>query len=1477
MERNKNLYIEIKPVESVTRLDFSPYGALDILRDSCFIEPNGATIPETFNNDTPVTGGVADIRAGSYSQGIQCGTCGQNLNKCPGHMGHIKLSEPVYHRGFLESVEGILNCCCIKCRNLLPKISEDTKEELINTLSKKQRLSYVKKLSKNVQICYVCGNPAYKIKQDTKTGAITLISEPKKKQDEKEPGKRKRPPQHIPAQLAYDMLSEISQSNCNFLGLNYRPENLITTIHPLASIQIRPSIRTDAVATQRKEDGITVVCLNIVKSNENLKDAKGDGSLKSTNTDESYYLLQIHCDAFFSNDDTGASKLLQKNKQPIKSITERIKGKDGRIRGNLMGKRVNMSARSVITSELCALNEIRIPLAIAKKITYPEIVTDRNINFLQKIVNNGPARYPGANFIKKRVYINGEYVEKEYSLAAYLKTPKQIIIGDVVERHLIDGDAILFNRQPSLHKMSMMGHICKIIPDPRILTFGLNVNVTEPYNADFDGDEMNLHAPQSPQTLCEILAICNVAKRFVHPGTSKISFQIKQDTVMGCYVQTLDTTYIDWKDCMNISMITSKGLSEFPANKQISGRDLLSLIIPPNINITKYKDNGDYVMNVINGKLLAGTLSKPDAMFILQKTWFQNGSTDSLHFIDDLHMMMLRFLMIYGFTTSIGDTYINDEIMNEVNKIKETVRKSTETNITEYENDPYKITQFAFEENQKTSLQAKQNDVNKLMMTNLSKNGGLYKAILSGSSGADLNASQIAAFIGQTIVEGKRIQNKFNNRTLPCFFQYENSASARGFIFNSFVKGMDPVELFFHCAGSREGIINTSINTANTGYVQRRLIKLLEDIKQEYDGTVRNAVGKIIQIVYGDNGVNVEKQIEQKIGIMSLNNESIRKKYIYNDEELSKYGNIKNETNNKLYEKLIKMRDKMRKIQTKLSTNSMAFKESFMMPVDLTQYITNIKNLTERNGKNLVDPHYVLENIKEMYNSNESRIIIYNPIKNNSIKKRDDKQVKFLLKMYLYDVLCPKRCTNEYLLSKTEFDSIKHYFYATIMRSKIEGGEMVGVISGQSIGEPVSQINMKSFHSAGTGRGVAGGFPRITELLSVSPNIKNPIIKIMVKDKYKENKNVVSKIASNLKYTTLRDVVESAQIIYDPEPFSENSIMVNDGVDDVFEGSKGKNSCQKDIKLLPWTIRLALSKEKMYSRNVSMLEIKTSICINWANKQDDNIEGSKSDYKKIMDKISAIGIVSNYNNSDVPIIHVRFNSHNYNNNTLTGFLDILISKYKIKGIPGIVESDYIDEETYYDTDADGNMITKKQFVIYADGNNLSDITSVRGIKMESIYTNDIVAVYEMYGIEAARALFIKELTTAIESAGAYCNVQHIELLADAITHPGELIAVSRHGANKLDTDPLSRASFEETVLHLVDAAVFTSYDHIRSVSSKIMMGDLIIGGTGAFDVLLDSHKLKTLLSDTENKMQTIIKKTTKSALVSDLIRKKNKK
>ncbi len=507
MDSNSQLYDEnIRPIESI---EFNVLGNKQIKEMSAFgKESSGIEIADLYDNLEPKKGGLIDTRLGSTNNGVDCATCGFDSTNCIGHFGHIDLAEPVFHIGYIAFIKKILSFICLRCSKLLLYKNEEEILELLKDKSPKARFAAIRELTKNITYCmkpgYGCGTPVSKIKIESKKGSdsINIISELQVQNQEgadtnpenqNTDGKKKIIRQILTPEICYDIFKNMSDTDCSIIGLDpkkTRPEYMIHKVFPVSPVSIRPSAKVDFMESSSKEDDLTHKLADIVKAN--IKIRKFKESVNETTAKygiDHVHLLQFHIHTNFDNESSLVSKSEQRNKA-TKSLSSRLKGKEGRLRGNLMGKRVNFSARTVITSDpTINFNELRVPFKIATNLTFPEVVTPQNIEYLSQLVKNGRDVYPGANFVFPSSNMDSGRRVLPIDLR-FRKEKVELRYGDTVERHLIDGDVVLLNRQPSLHKMSMMGHKIVVVMDKRVNTFGLSTPVCGAFNADFDGDEI---------------------------------------------------------------------------------------------------------------------------------------------------------------------------------------------------------------------------------------------------------------------------------------------------------------------------------------------------------------------------------------------------------------------------------------------------------------------------------------------------------------------------------------------------------------------------------------------------------------------------------------------------------------------------------------------------------------------------------------------------------------------------------------------------------------------------------------------------------------------------------------------------------------------------------------------------------------------------------------------------------------------------
>ena len=359
-------------------------------------------------------------------------------------------------------------------------------------------------------------------------------------------------------------------------------------------------------------------------------------------------------------------------------------------------------------------------------------------------------------------------------------------------------------------------------------------------------------------------------------------------------------------------------------------------------------------------------------------------------------------------------------------------------------------------------------------------------------------------------------------------------------------------------------------------------------------------------------------------------------------------------------------------------------------------------------------------------------------------------------------------------------------------------------------------------------------------------------------------------ISSYIQYTKLNDLVDK-KVIFDPDPYNDDSYLNKDKTRDPFFISANKSYQSKfNIKGTPFLIRLQLNKEKMMNKSVTILDIKSKFIKFYDNRYRD-VKGLKRQEKEIITKILQCVILGNNDNSDIPIIHIRFNMAKFDYQSIINFANLLSNTFVIKGLENINDTEIANSQYIHFNNPDESQQKLQENKITTTGVNLEDIRNLSGIDLNRTVCNDINYTKKVFGIEAARTILLKELNTVFSSSSV--NVPHLTLLVDMMTNTGNLTSIDRHGINRLDTDPLSRASFEKTMDQLIQAAVYGEVDYMRSVSSRIMAGQVIKGGTGLCDIILDDNLLENTeyIEDTDISFKEFIK-FTENNIIKDLIK-----
>ncbi|MDI9620033.1 MAG: DNA-directed RNA polymerase subunit A' [Candidatus Nezhaarchaeota archaeon] len=851
--------------------------------------------PDTYEEDgTPIDTGPMSLRLGTIDPTQKCKTCGNRVGQCPGHFGHIELAKPVVHVGFVKVIHQLLDATCQKCGRLL--IAEEEIAKMRQMMKERPRLwsilkpkvvpKVVKKAMKTME-CPHCGEEQSKVKLERPT---TFYEKTKT-------GERRITPDVIRARL-----EKIPDEDYEVMGFNpklSRPEWMVLTVLPVPPVTVRPSITLETGL--RSEDDLTHKVVDIIRINERLKEQIDMGAPMAI-IEELWDLLQYHVTTYFDNEVSGVPPARHRSGRVLRTLAQRLKGKEGRFRSSLSGKRVDFSARTVISPDPnLSINEVGVPVDVAKTLTVPEKVTPWNIDELRELVIRGPYEHPGANYI---VRPDGRRIDLRYvkdrKVVADVLAP-----GYIVERHVRDGDVALFNRQPSLHRMSIMAHKVRVLP---YKTFRLNLCVCPPYNADFDGDEMNLHVPQSEEARAEALTLMLVEQQILSPRYGGPIIGGTQDYILGAYLLSHKTTTLEREEVERLLFMCGKTDIPRPVilkPKELwTGKQVISALLPQGLNYTlkasscrkcrectKSECPHDAYVVVSNGELVAGLIDKksigagePESLFhrIVKDFGIAAGSW----FLDNALKLFLNYAFMHGFSMSIDDKRLPEEAIKEIEDALKKAEDKVSRLIEKYkrrelEQLPVKTLEETLETMIHEVLSNARDEVGKIAAKYLKPTSRALIMARSGSRGSILNLTQMAAAVGQQTVRGERILRGYFERALPHFKKGDLGAIARGFVYSSFKKGLSPLEFFFHAMGGREGLVDTAVRTSQSGYMQRRLINALQDLHVEYDGTVRTADDKVVQLKYGEDGVdpsksdhgkavNIAKTIEKVLGVAAL-------------------------------------------------------------------------------------------------------------------------------------------------------------------------------------------------------------------------------------------------------------------------------------------------------------------------------------------------------------------------------------------------------------------------------------------------------------------------------------------------------------------------------------------------------------------------------------------------------------------------------
>ncbi|KAL1509795.1 hypothetical protein ABEB36_004477 [Hypothenemus hampei] len=1494
------------------------------------------------------------------------------MASCPGHFGFIELPVPCENPVFHKVIGTILRYSCLTCHRLQLTEETRTKIQLLSEndteLVTKQMLidKVIMEEAKLGKVCIYCKTSIDKIQ--VMANRIVMIT--RKLGNEGSKSLKSLESTYVNASQSQSYLREIWNIEQDLIKLIVPVLNDVQMEHPTDAFffnvipvpppVVRPlNIQNGRVSESPQTTLYKNILTNSLLLNQLIRVVQKNGNidvLQSKEALEFYHLARgktpieklNHCWDDLQLDING---LLSKDSRVSREgigLKQIIEKKDGLIRQHMMGKRVNFAARSVITPDPnLDVNEVGIPEAFAKKLTCPVAVTPWNIEYIRQLVSNGPDVHPGAILIEMEDgtvrKINPLNTVQHKALLKILLTPsnerrKGFQGLKIVHRHLQNGDILLLNRQPTLHKPSIMAHRVRILKGEK--TIRMHYANCKAYNADFDGDEMNAHFPQDEVARSEAYNITEVAQQYLVPKDGTPLSGLIQDHMIAGVRLSLRGRFFNKTD---YHQLVYQGLSHKTDKIELlrpailkpiplwSGKQILSTIIIniiphgkerinlvssskisakawQKVNERQWKAGGSTFINennmseaeviIRNGELVSGILDKTHygatPYGLVHCIYELYGGNCAIQLLSSFAKLFTRFLQQDGFTLGVHDILTvptadqeRKKLIKKSRKIgKKAIAKALGIPKTDNLNeivekieercsvDP-KFRQI-IDRSYKTTLDTFTNSINKCCLPDglvcQFPENNLQLMVQSGAKGSTVNTMQISCLLGQIELEGKRPPVMISGKSLPSFPVFEFSPRAGGFIDGRFMTGIQPQEFFFHCMAGREGLIDTAVKTSRSGYLQRCLIKHLEGLHVGYDMTVRNSDQKVVQFLYGEDGLDIFKA-------QFFNEKQLQ--FLYDNATCITQRDVLNQLKIDEEQKLIK--DYKKKLKSwKVKKGSLLHKEK------ISPFAYFSKELNKQSGKNIKAKKAVKmwrEATNDIKDDLKQQLTCPDPI--NAVYQPD----------HYYGVLNERldELLNKFTTGKKRKEShlFEEMFKLKGMQSMCAAGEPVGLLAAQSIGEPSTQMTLNTFHFAGRGEmNVTLGIPRLREILMMaSKKIKTPSMEIPFKPvenlklkaenlKKKLTRVVVANVLEKVDVTVKLALYPQRQHQYmlrfqflPPECYSDEYLVSTKSI--------LKHMRKKFFK----EMFLSIAKvSKIRSNLVSMEETPaTNVITNESDDEDNenfksnsaNLRNDESSDDELEDEEDAKLAnkhedmqenqdpldedernlaesdsedemqepkIQSTNESDNSVVENYSLANAYQEDKTNHYCELSFSlplSYKKLDMTAILR-DVAGKSVIWETPNIKRAITyekNKEFMLRTDGINIGEMCKYRHLlDLNRLYCNDIHKMAETYGIEAASKIIVKEVKDVFNVYGIRVDPRHLSLIADYMTFNGCFEPMSRKGMES-GSSPLQQMSFESSLQFLKIATIKRKTDDLKNPSSSLIVGIPNKIGTGSFTLL----------------------------------------
>ena len=1421
-------------------------------------------LASTTDHGKPKPCGLMDARMGSTDRAMLCQTCQQP--HCAGHYGMIEFPFRVYLVGHLKRLIFLLRSVCGAC---CKPLFTDSELKLWNTddLKRTERLKFISEKCRSKSCCTECGSILPDYVEDNRIFIKRIFTD----YSSMEPEEAKFYKRNFTAEDAFSIVEKISRETYAQLGIDCsisHPKNAIPNCILVLPPAQRPTLRLADCGKTRGEDDMTLIYQDIVRAKLEVeaKDSLEEGGLDNPAVFMLYGKLQLMV-ACIGN--AGLRKLVslpgvvdhasRGMVRILNGVQKRLSGKTGRFRSSLGANRTDFSARTVVGIDMVKnIWTLGIPKCRMKILTQPIRVTDLNIRLLQEKIMRGAHAERGANTL-----IQPQDSQAPRIISLVLMTEDQrcalaasLRVGWIVEKHLEEGDWVWFNRQPTLHRMNMMAF--QIYPVPG-LTFRLPLPCTRPFNADYDGDEMNLHVPQTIEAIAEAATLMNVAENMISPSSTTAIVSLVQESLVAWYrltsrnslltrdtyiqlaaqlefnPQSIDYNQHPQMTTKSIYMppICQPAIIKSPKGPRWTGKQICQLLLPSSVTLIRSVRDGDIQLieeswmapkeNIVvikNGILLLGKLCKatlgagPSLVHIL---WKDLGPWAAAKFVSDAQRIGNVWNALDSMCVGIRECIISTETEQEVDNIVGTCIGKV---------DAIALMQFP-EEVKEARISSLVQDVLRkagtAVLDRLNPENALSTLVTCGSKGTALNLAQIMGVLGQQSIGGTRVQHmptRKGKRGLICFKPGDTSPEAKGFISTSFMMGQSPSEFFHAAMAGREGIVTTAVETANTGYNQRKMVKMSEGEVIANDGTVRITSGDIVAFHYGGDGYDATRLERVKMNyFIYMSNEAL-------------CAHLDSKKNSWEYCLCFEARRILRFYAQPVIPGDYA--QQICLPFQPSRINESMLDIPQSAPLSRKDhQHWLVTTVQSVMSAHKHRLrkSLLEELR-GTVSAPWAKSVSCIILAWTFNFF------NSNQVGKERAMWLQEDLLLKTRNALVAAGEAVGTVGATSIGEPSTQGALNTFHFSGIlEKNGTTGAKRFKELIANALCTDTCVMHALV-----ESKEEGDLILKDLKGIKFFQMVRSSHI---------------------YLQKKSTTLQRREVSILPWIQSWMVP---MSSRNDILKHIESMVKPLTPNNEDwhaveielDKIACLREGLtpclcaEKIRLLLQDTCLVTFSQDFDacwtlrvLPLPCEQF----LNEVGMFASIDVceamldafLNGDFYISGLD--IVSETFNISTKLDCFLDGGGIGKKSCIkIGTVGVDLKSM-ALKLSKPEKLWTNDIHQTEEFFGIEAAIQIINNELQRAL-SVDSYVDPRHTLLLSETMSRCGSIIALNRNNMENLGASTLACAAFERTLPVLEEAAFYGLRDPLRGSLERQILGLPLRVGTGIVGIVTENQKLQ---------------------------------